>query len=63
MKVINVDGEKYIRLEDVLEATGIKQSTLYVKIRCKEFPKPENMKIRALWKLSEIEEYIESQRK
>ena len=62
MKVVNVDGEKYLRLEDVSEATGIKRSALYLKVRCKEFPKPENMNIRALWKLSDIQAYIESQK-
>ena len=59
---IVVDGEEYLRLEDVLKATNLKQANLYIKIRCKEFPKPEHMKIRALWKKVDIEKYIKTQK-
>ena len=60
---ISINGEKYLRLEDVLKVTEMKQSTLYALMKYGHFPASFNMKIRALWKRSEIEEYIESQRK
>ena len=59
---IIIDEEEYLKLEDVLELTGLKQTNLYVKIKCKEFPKPEHMKIRALWKKVDIEKYIKTQK-
>ena len=65
-----IDGEEYLDLRDVEELVGIKQNLIYEKMRYDKFPKSEKKKIditfkreRALWKLSEIEEYIESQRK
>jgi predicted DNA-binding transcriptional regulator AlpA len=60
---IIIDGEKYLNLEEILKITGIKQTELYGRMKYGDFPKPEYKKIRALWKKSVIEEYIESKRK
>lgn len=62
MRII-IDGEEYLKLEDVIKLTGLKQTNLYIKMKYNEFPKPENKKIRALWKKSEIDEYLESTKK
>ena len=69
---LKIDDEEYVDLEEVMKITGLKQSNLYIKMKYNEFPKSEKkpisktvtfVKKHALWKLSEIEEYIESQRK
>ena len=67
-----IDGEEYIDLEDVEKLVGMKQTLIYEKMRYNAFPKPEKKQIpttvtfvkkRSLWKRSDIEAYIEDDRK
>ena len=69
MKFI-VDDEEYVDLEEVVKMTGLSQANLYIKMRYKEFPQSKKKQVelkflrkRALWKKSEIEEYIERTKK
>ena len=63
-----IDGEEYLDLREVEGLVGMKQTLIYEKMRYGQFPKHEKKPVvdtvkRSLWKRSEIEEYIESQRK
>lgn len=64
-----IDNEEYVDSEDVQNLVGIKQTLLYEKVRYGQFPRPYEKKVdvtltfkrkRKLWKRSEIEAYIES---
>ena len=59
---IIINGTKYLLLRDVSEMVGLKQSTLYEKMRYNHFPKPLKVDIRSIWKLSDINEYLEGRR-
>lgn len=68
--MIKIDDNEYLELEEVLKMTGMKQASLYEKVRYHCFPQPEKKQIeikflrkRNLWKKSDIENYIESTRK
>ncbi|MDR2645569.1 MAG: AlpA family phage regulatory protein [Holosporaceae bacterium] len=60
---IVINGERYLLLPEVLEIVGLKQSTVYEKMRYNCFPKPLKADIRSLWKLSDIDEYVGKNRK
>jgi predicted DNA-binding transcriptional regulator AlpA len=66
MKFI-VNNEEYLDLEDLEKLVGMKQTLIYEKVRHNKFPKPEKKQVkisflrkRSLWKLSDIEAYLES---
>ena len=58
-----ISNEEYITLEEVEKLVKLRESSIYNRVRFGHFPKPVKLEIRMAWKLSEIEEYIESQRK
>jgi predicted DNA-binding transcriptional regulator AlpA len=60
---ININGEKYLSLKEVLKVINISQASLYEKLRYNCFPKPFKPESRSFWKESEIEEYKEKNRK
>lgn len=52
---------KLYRLPKVIEITGLSTSTIYGKIRKKEFPAPVKIGARAVaWKMTDIELWIAS---
>jgi predicted DNA-binding transcriptional regulator AlpA len=63
MDSIIINGTEYLLLPDVSKMVGLKQSTLHEKMRYDRFPKPLKIDIRSVWKKSEIEEYMEKNRK
>ncbi|MDR2157706.1 MAG: AlpA family phage regulatory protein [Holosporaceae bacterium] len=58
-----VDNENYVTLEDVEKLVGLKESSIYMRVRFGHFPEPRKFEIRQAWKLSEIEEYIQNNKK
>ena len=51
-----------IRLPDVINATGLSRSTIYLRISQSKFPKPISLGGRAVgWLESEVELWIEEQ--
>lgn len=53
--------ERLLRLPEVMALTGLKRSSLYLKISQSEFPSQVKIGDRAsAWKLSEIQHYIQS---
>lgn len=64
------NNEEYLDLKEVVKMTGLSQAYLYIKMKYEDFPKPEKKQVkltflrkRALWKRSEIEDYIAKQKK
>ena len=52
---------KFLRLRDVLAATGLSRSSLYRLVREAKFPAPVHLGARtAAWLASEIDAYIEA---
>jgi predicted DNA-binding transcriptional regulator AlpA len=60
---ININGDKYLFLEEVLDRVNMKQTDLYIKMKYKEFPRPFKPEKRTFWKESEVEAYLEKTRK
>ena len=61
---MHLEDTKYLTTEEVMKIFFIGNSTVRFWIKTKpDFPKPFKFGRRLLWKRSEIEEYIESQRK
>lgn len=60
---ININGDEYFSLEEVLERVKMSQASLYEKMRYDRFPKPFKPETRSFWKKSEIEAYIASTKK
>jgi predicted DNA-binding transcriptional regulator AlpA len=58
-----VEDESYITLEDVEKRVGLKEASIGTLVRFGHFPQPIKFEIRRAWKESEIEEYIEKNRK
>lgn len=53
--------EKYMRLRDVIEVTGLSRSTIYDKMKGGTFPRPVNISARAIaWPESTIAEWLAS---
>lgn len=52
--------EKLIRIEQVMELTGLAKSTVWLWVKDKKLPKPIKLSPRVtVWKLSDIEQWIE----
>ena len=52
-------GIKFLRLPQVLEATGLKRALIYYMVKDGEFPKPIKIGKRAVaWIESEVQEWI-----
>ena len=62
MKLI-VDNEEYLVLEEVEKLVGLKETSIAMRVRFSDFPKPVKLEIRQAWKRSEIEDYIAKQKK
>ena len=53
-------GNKIIRLSEVESKTGLSSSTIYLRIKEKQFPLSVNLGKRAVgWLVSDIEEWID----
>ena len=53
-------GNKIIRLYEVESKTGLSSSTIYLRIKEKQFPTSVNLGKRAVgWLVSDIEEWID----
>lgn len=53
--------DKFKRLAEVEETTGLKKSAIYALMSMGEFPRPYKLSERAVgWKQSEIEEWMAS---
>ncbi len=53
--------ERFIRLPEVMQMTGISKTTVYEYIRRGAFPKPYRPTVRiSAWKLSEIKAWLDS---
>ncbi len=57
---ININGEEYLSIHEVLELVKMSQASVYERMRYDRFPKAFKPEYRSYWKRSEIEEYIES---
>ncbi|HUW53673.1 MAG TPA: AlpA family phage regulatory protein [Rhodanobacter sp.] len=48
-----------LRLHQVIDRTGLKKSTIYLRMKSKEFPQRRKISVRAVgWLEDEIEEYL-----
>lgn len=55
---------KYLRIDALIEFTGIKRSTIYRYIKMYNFPKPKKLGGRiSVWSLSDVIAWIDSQPK
>lgn len=53
--------DRFVRLPEVMQLTGISKTTVYYYIRCGAFPKQYHLTARiSAWKLSEITAWAES---
>jgi predicted DNA-binding transcriptional regulator AlpA len=57
---ITIQNEEYISVEEVERLVKQKSSTIDVKVRYGEFPKPIKLPVVKFWKLSDIEEYLKN---
>ena len=58
---MNESTERLLRKNEVLERTGLKQSTMYYLISKSEFPAPVKLSKRAVaWRESEVLAWIQS---
>ena len=52
-------GQRFLRLPEVLERTGLSRSTIYVRLEQGGFPRPVSLGARAVgWIESEVDEWI-----
>ena len=52
--------KKFLRLPDVLDRTGLKRSTFYLKIKEGTFPAPVSLGERAVaWNEDDVDEWME----
>ncbi|MFA9240327.1 MAG: helix-turn-helix transcriptional regulator [Candidatus Paceibacteria bacterium] len=53
--------DKFLRISDVSEKTGLGKSTIWLWIKENKFPKPTKLSSRVtVWKNSDLEEWISS---
>lgn len=62
MKLI-VDNEEYLTLAEVEKLVGLKETSIAMRVRFSDFPKPVKLEIRQAWKRWEIEEYLAKAKK
>lgn len=56
---VELTGEAFLRLPDVIALTGIKSSTIYDLIKDKKFPAPEKITLRASgWRMRDIASWL-----
>lgn len=53
-------NERLLRIEEVLQIIGIKRTTLYALIKKNAFPSQYKIGNTSVWKLSDINNYIEN---
>lgn len=59
MEKIMHNSERFLRVSEVLERTGLKKSTMYAMIQENQFPKPINISTRsAAWLESELDNWM-----
>ena len=54
------ERDRLIRLHTVMELSGLSRSTIYRKISEREFPAPYKFGRSSLWKLSELNNWIDN---
>ncbi|OOW67140.1 hypothetical protein Xmar_07990 [Xanthomonas axonopodis pv. martyniicola] len=52
---------RFLRIREVMIRTGLSKSTIYAKIRLKEFPSPVSLGSISAWVESEISEWMDAQ--
>ncbi|MBO9766466.1 MULTISPECIES: helix-turn-helix transcriptional regulator [Xanthomonas] len=52
---------RFLRIRDVMSRTGLSKSTVYAKIRLKQFPAHVPLGSISVWVESEIDEWMEEQ--
>jgi predicted DNA-binding transcriptional regulator AlpA len=55
--------EKMVEAKDVAKAFGVARQTIHVWLKTTDFPRPSKIGHKNFWKKSDIEEYIEKNRK
>ena len=50
--------EKLLKIGEVVEIVGFKQSTIYKFIKTKNFPKPVKIGRSSRWKLSDVKKWL-----
>lgn len=51
--------DKILRIQDVMQVTGLPRSSIYAKLSIEDFPKPINIGVRSVgWLSSEIDGWI-----
>lgn len=55
---IFIENTEYLYAEEVAKKLGIAETTLKVRVRAKEMPLPIDLKSKNIWKLSDIDDYI-----
>jgi len=52
---------RILRVRDVMAMTGLKRTTLYLKVRESQFPKPVQLGARAVgWREAEVRGWVDS---
>ncbi len=55
------DGDRFLRIREVLRMTGLSRATLYVMVHNEEFPPPVRLRARAVaWRSSQIQAWMDS---
>ena len=55
------DGDRFLRIREVLRVTGLSRATLYVMVSEGQFPAPVRLRARAVgWRASQIQEWMDS---
>jgi len=60
MHMLEIQQERFIRLSEVIQRTGLSRSTIYLNISKGEFPKNISLGVRSVgWLESEIQEWMQ----
>lgn len=55
------DGDRFLRIGEVLKVTGLSRATLYLMVNEKQFPAPVRLRARAVaWRASQIREWMDT---
>ena len=60
--MIIINNEEYIDLDETAKLLNVASTTIRVRTRAKEMPKPIKLKTLTYWKRSEIDTYLEQTR-
>ena len=54
------DGDRFLRIREVLRVTGLSRATLYAMVSEGQFPSPVRLRARAVgWRASQVQAWID----